>query len=169
MVAMGLGLTWSCEGAKESPHGTTESTESTESTQPTQSTASPPAEIAFPPQPEKIEKLYDHSIAVAEWAIYRLSKQLAEPIFILADTHRRFGFNERAIEAYRRGLRLTPSRPDILMEIGFLLSQRDDFKDAVKEYEKALVLDPKLAGARPVTRDSVLRRSKSFFRIGVRF
>ena len=40
MVAMGLGLTWSCEGAKESPHGTTESTQST---QPTQLTASPPA------------------------------------------------------------------------------------------------------------------------------
>jgi tetratricopeptide (TPR) repeat protein len=71
-----------------------------------------------------------------------------ETLFEMARTEERFGFDEKAIETYQRGLAISPNRPDIHLDLGFLLSQRDEFTDAFAAYNTALTLDSKIAGAR---------------------
>ena len=61
--------------------------------------------VTFPPVPGEIEDLYTHSVAVAERAVAE-SKQAAQPLFDLAATHQRFGFDREAVAAYRRGLKI---------------------------------------------------------------
>ncbi len=111
--------------------------------------------VTFPPVPEEIEDLYTHSVAVAERAVAE-SKQAAQPLFDLAATHQRFGFDREAVAAYRRGLKIDANRSDIYMEIGFLLSQKAesvedaaaDFQEALEAYRAALRLNPHAVGAR---------------------
>ena len=108
---------------------------------PEQAPSTPPAAlptVTFPPVPGDIEDLYRHSVAVAERAVAE-SNQAAQPLFDLAATHQRFGFDREAVAAYRRGLKIDAERADIYMEIGFLLSQKVESKeDTTADFQEAL-------------------------------
>ncbi len=96
--------------------------------------------------PDQIQDLYGHSVQVAE-EIRKRVPFASKPIFDLGEVHQRFGFDDRAIETYREGLRMDPKRPDILSKIGFLISQRDP-EEALKAYRKALEYNPRYPNAR---------------------
>ena len=110
--------------------------------------------LQFPPDPEAIDNLYEHSVLVAETAVATFPGAV-QPVFDLAQVHRRFGYNNEAIATYRRGLEIEPARPDAHLAIGFLASQRAegeggtsaDFEAALDAYREALQLDPDIAGA----------------------
>jgi tetratricopeptide (TPR) repeat protein len=99
------------------------------------------------PDPDSIRDLYAHCIEVAE-RTRRSVPSHPKPIFDLGHVHRRFGFDDRAIEAYEEGLRRDPRHPEIFERIGFLLSQKNRMQEAIEAYRAALALDPALGGPR---------------------
>jgi len=99
--------------------------------------------------PEKIEHLYEHCIQVAE-ETRRAAPSYPKTLFDLGEVHERFGFDDRAIETYREGLRMDPEhrdprQPKVLSKIAFLLRQRKQ-DEAAETYRKALEIDPTYPG-----------------------
>lgn len=109
---------------------------------------SAPPQVPFPPVPDSIGDLHVHAVAVATQALRELPEGLEQPYFEIAKAHRRFGFDEKAIELYRRGLELNGNRPDAWEAIGFLVSQRNLYDEALDAYRTAVTLDPRLGGPR---------------------
>ena len=65
----------------------------------------------------------------------RVVPHMAHPIFGVATVHRNFGYDDKALEAYREGLRREPEHPPALAAVGFILSQRDRMEEAVEAYK----------------------------------
>jgi tetratricopeptide (TPR) repeat protein len=96
--------------------------------------------------PAQVQDLYGHAVEVAEETRRKVPAG-SGPLFDLARVHQRFGFDDRALEAFRQCQKADPGHPEVLEQIGFLLSQR--FPDeALAAYREALRLDPKRAHAR---------------------
>lgn len=57
------------------------------------------------------------------------------------------GDRDRAVEAYREALRLQPRFPEVLVNLGSIHTQQEQFQAAIGYYQQALQIDPQLAGA----------------------
>ncbi|MBI4584648.1 MAG: tetratricopeptide repeat protein [Planctomycetes bacterium] len=113
---------------------------------PPASAAAAPA-VELPRDPSAVTDLYAHSLAVAEEAKRKLPGR-AQAIFDLGNVHRRFGFDEKAIEVFNEGLRIDPRQPAILETIGFLFSQKNRLQEAIEAYHAALAIEPQRGGPR---------------------
>ncbi len=91
--------------------------------------------------PSQVQDLYGHSVHVAEETARKVPG-FSKPIFDLGKVHQRFQFDDRALEAYRQGLRLDPDHPEILSRMGFILSQINRMDEALKCYRDGLRLNP---------------------------
>ncbi len=118
-----------------------------DSPQPPPASAAGIPAVELPRDPNAVTDFYAHSLAVAEEAKGKLPGR-AQPFFDLGNVHRRFGFDENAIEAFREGLRIDPRQPAIYESIGFLLSQKNRMQEAIEAYQAALAIGPKRGGPR---------------------
>ena len=57
------------------------------------------------------------------------------------------GDRPRAVGAYREALRLQPRFPEVLVNLGSIHTQQEQFQAAIGYYQQALQIDPQLAGA----------------------
>jgi tetratricopeptide (TPR) repeat protein len=96
--------------------------------------------------PSRIEDLYAHSVAVAE-ETRRNVPGSSKPVFDLGRVHQRFGHDDEAVKVYREALQIDPHHPEILSQVGFVLSQQNRMDEALAAYREALRLAPGIEDA----------------------
>lgn len=99
------------------------------------------------PDPAAVADLYAHALHVAERA-RRALPELARTAFGVGDVHRRFGFDEQAIAAYRAGLKVHDREPAVYRHLAAILSRRGEVDEAEAACRTWLALEPEAPGAR---------------------
>ncbi len=103
--------------------------------------------FAGDPDPAQIEDLYAHSLQIMEEA-RRVLAGNSRPLFLLAEVHKRFGFDARALDAYAAALAVEPNHPEAHHEMGAILSNLAKMEEARSHYRQVLKLAPRFPGAR---------------------
>jgi DNA-directed RNA polymerase subunit alpha len=82
-----------------------------------------------------------------------------DSLFRLAYQHDLSGDDDAAIALYERARRIKPTRVNILLNLGVLYEDRDDYAKAAECYRGVLVQDPNHARAKSFLRDAESSRS----------
>ena len=104
----------------------------------------PSSEVTLPPE----DDLYVYCRAVAERARRKVPDAAALGVFHVGRVEERFGLEDKALEIYEQATEINPGLADAYLQIGFILSQRNErHPEAIEAYQQALRADPKAPGA----------------------
>jgi tetratricopeptide (TPR) repeat protein len=87
------------------------------------------------------------AIEAFERALQHAPQDETEPLVLLGQCARRHALHTKAEKSFKAALKRQPDNPGALLGLGYLATDRGDFKGATRFYRKALALQPRLSPA----------------------